>query len=122
MNGARLRLAPQKDWAVNNPAELAKVLPVLAKVQADFNRSSARRVSMADLIVLAGNAAVEKAARDAGAVLVGANGPVLARRDSAAAFRGTMDLNVGALGNVLPLDDVKGLVVGENGVNEVVIP
>ena len=59
---------------------------------------------------------------DAGAVLVGANGTVLARRDSAAAFRGTMDLNVGALGNVLPLDDVKGLVVGENGVNEVVIP
>ena len=69
VNGARLRLAPQKDWAVNNPAELAKVLPVLARVQADFNKSGARRVSMADLIVLAGNAAVEKAASDAGVVL-----------------------------------------------------
>jgi catalase-peroxidase len=67
-NGARLRLAPQKDWAVNNPAELAKVLPALAKVQADFNKAATggRKISMADLIVLAGNAAVEKAAADAG--------------------------------------------------------
>ncbi len=67
-NGARLRLAPQKDWAVNNPAELARVLPALAKVQADFNKSATggRKISMADLIVLAGNAAVEKAAADAG--------------------------------------------------------
>ncbi len=65
-NGARLRLAPQKDWAVNNPAELAKVLPVLAKVQADFNKAGTRKISMADLIVLAGNAAVEKASAAAG--------------------------------------------------------
>ncbi|MGI5243888.1 catalase/peroxidase HPI [Dactylosporangium sp. CA-139066] len=61
-NGARLRLAPQKDWAVNNPAELARVLPVLEGVQRDF----AKPVSLADLIVLGGCAAVEKAARDAG--------------------------------------------------------
>ncbi|MEI6485924.1 MAG: catalase/peroxidase HPI [Sphingomonadales bacterium] len=67
-NGARLRLAPQKDWAVNTPAELARVLPVLARVQADFNAAApgGRKISMADLIVLAGNAAVEKAAAAAG--------------------------------------------------------
>ncbi len=60
----------------------------------------------------------------AGAVLVGANGTVLARRDRGVAFTGTMDLDVGALGNVLPVDNAsaKALVVGENGVNEVVIP
>lgn len=57
-----------------------------------------------------------------GAVLVGANGTVLARRDGSGAFTGSMDLDAGALGNVLPLDNVKALVVGENGVNEVVIP
>lgn len=57
-----------------------------------------------------------------GAVLVGANGTVLARRDGNVAFTGSMDLDVGALGNVLPLDKTKALVVGENGVNEVVIP
>jgi catalase-peroxidase len=67
-NGGRLRLAPQKDWAVNSPAELARVLPVLEKVRADWNRAApgGRQVSLADLIVLAGNAAVEKAAKDAG--------------------------------------------------------
>ncbi len=67
-NGGRLALAPQKDWAINNPAELAKVLPVLARVQADFNKAApgGRKISLADLIVLAGNAAVEKAAADAG--------------------------------------------------------
>jgi catalase-peroxidase len=67
-NGGRLALAPQKDWAVNSPAELAKVLPVLARVQADFNKAApgGRKISLADLIVLAGNAAVEKAAADAG--------------------------------------------------------
>ncbi len=67
-NGARLRLAPQKDWAVNDPAALAKVLPVLERVQQDFNRTArgGRRVSLADVIVLGGVAAVEKAARDAG--------------------------------------------------------
>jgi catalase-peroxidase len=69
VNGGRLRLAPQKDWAINNPAELAKVLPVLSKVQADFNKAGARKISMADLIVLAGNAAVEKAAADAGVAI-----------------------------------------------------
>jgi catalase-peroxidase len=61
-NGARVRLAPQKDWAANNPAELAKVLPVLERVRQDFGRP----VSLADLIVLGGCAAVEKAAHDAG--------------------------------------------------------
>ncbi len=67
-NGARLRLAPQKDWAVNDPAVLAKVLPVLEGIQAEFNnaQSGGKRVSLADLIVLAGCAAVEQAARDAG--------------------------------------------------------
>jgi catalase-peroxidase len=67
-NGARLRLAPQKDWEVNNPAELATVLPVLEGVQQDFNgaQSGDKRVSLADLIVLGGCAAVEKAAKDAG--------------------------------------------------------
>lgn len=59
---------------------------------------------------------------EAGAVLVGANGTVLARRERGAAFKGTMDLDVGALGNVLAIDNSKALVVGENGVNEVVIP
>ncbi|MBK8560706.1 MAG: catalase/peroxidase HPI [Dehalococcoidia bacterium] len=67
-NGARIRLAPQKDWDVNNPSELAKVLQRLAQVQEEFNSSQAtgKRVSLADLIVLGGCAAVEKAARDAG--------------------------------------------------------
>ena len=66
-NGARLRLAPEKDWAVNNPAELAKVLPRLESIQNDFNGAkSGRKVSLADLIVLGGGAAVEKAAKDAG--------------------------------------------------------
>jgi catalase-peroxidase len=67
-NGARIRLAPQKDWEVNNPAELAKVLAALEKVQASFNASAkgGKKVSLADLIVLAGNAAVEDAAAKAG--------------------------------------------------------
>ncbi|GIV75759.1 MAG: catalase peroxidase [Litorilinea sp.] len=67
-NGARIRLAPQKDWPVNNPAELAHVLGVLEQIQQEFNRSRTDnvRVSLADLIVLGGCAAVEKAARDAG--------------------------------------------------------
>jgi catalase-peroxidase len=66
-NGARIRLAPQKDWAVNQPAELAKVLTALEKVQADFNESpSGKKVSMADLIVLGGAAALEQAAKNAG--------------------------------------------------------
>ncbi|GIV00575.1 MAG: catalase-peroxidase [Actinomycetota bacterium] len=67
-NGARIRLAPQKDWEVNEPAELARVLATLEQIQRGFNdaRTDGKRVSLADLIVLAGCAAVEKAARDAG--------------------------------------------------------
>ncbi|MDX2180586.1 MAG: catalase/peroxidase HPI [Bryobacteraceae bacterium] len=66
-NGARVRLAPQKDWEANNPAELAKVLASLEGVQRSFNGTAGKKkVSMADLIVLGGVAAVEKAAKDAG--------------------------------------------------------
>ena len=67
-NGARIRLTPQKDWDANNPKELAKVLKRLERVQRDFNRgqSGGKRVSMADLIVLGGAAAIEQAAKDAG--------------------------------------------------------
>ncbi|HAY88042.1 MAG TPA: catalase-peroxidase, partial [Bacteroidetes bacterium] len=66
-NGARIRLAPQKDWEVNSPAQLQKVLSVLEKIQTDFNaKSGAKQVSLADLIVLGGSAAVEKAAANAG--------------------------------------------------------
>jgi catalase-peroxidase len=68
-NGARIRLAPQKDWAVNNPAELAKVLKTLEGIQTAFNEKQAggrKKVSLADLIVLGGCAAVEQAATDGG--------------------------------------------------------
>jgi len=67
-NGARLRLAPQKDWAVNNPEEVAKVLAVLEDIREDFNSGLFKRkqVSLADLIVLGGAAAIEKAAKEAG--------------------------------------------------------
>ena len=66
-NGARIRLAPQKDWEVNQPAELAKVLSKLGGIQKDFNHASGnRRISLADLIVLAGCAGVEQAAKAAG--------------------------------------------------------
>jgi catalase-peroxidase len=67
-NGARIRLAPQKDWEGNEPAQLAEVLASLARVQDDFNaaQSGRKRISLADVIVLAGTAAVEQAARDAG--------------------------------------------------------
>jgi catalase-peroxidase len=67
-NGARIRLSPQKDWDVNNPRELAKVLQRLEAIQKDFNRtlSGAKKVSLADLIVLGGGAAVEQAAKKAG--------------------------------------------------------
>jgi catalase-peroxidase len=64
-NGARIRLAPQKDWAVNNPRELAKVLKRLEGIQKDFNRGQ-KKVSLADLIVLGGGAAIEQAAKKAG--------------------------------------------------------
>ncbi|MYC74462.1 catalase/peroxidase HPI [Candidatus Poribacteria bacterium] len=67
-NGARIRLAPQKNWEVNNPSELEKVLQTLEEIQAEFNgsQSDGKRVSLADLIVLAGCAAVEAAAKNAG--------------------------------------------------------
>ena len=66
-NGARIRLAPQKDWEVNDPAELAKALQALEQIQQDFNSSqSGKKVSLADLIVLGGCAAVEQAAKNAG--------------------------------------------------------
>jgi catalase-peroxidase len=69
VNGARIRLAPQKDWDVNQPAELAKVLPVLEKIQKEFNAAQSggkKKVSLADLIVLGGCAAVEAAAKKGG--------------------------------------------------------
>ena len=67
-NGARIRLAPQKDWEANDPQQLAKVLKVLEGIQSDFNAAQAgnKKVSLADLIVLGGAAAIEKAAQDAG--------------------------------------------------------
>ena len=67
-NGARVRLAPQKNWEVNNPAQLSKVLEVLEGIQAEFNSKQVggKQISIADLIVLAGCAGVEKAAKDAG--------------------------------------------------------
>jgi catalase-peroxidase len=67
-NGARIRLAPQRDWELNEPAELAKALRTLERIQQDFNRlqSGGKRVSLADLIVLGGCAAVEQAAKNAG--------------------------------------------------------
>jgi catalase-peroxidase len=65
-NGARIRLEPQRGWAVNDPAELATVLAALEGIQQEFNGAGGARISLADLIVLAGGAAVEKAARDAG--------------------------------------------------------
>src|SRR5450755_4092076 len=67
-NGARVRLAPQKDWEVNQPAELAKVLQKLETIQKEFNASASggKKVSLADLIVLGGDAAIDKAAKEAG--------------------------------------------------------
>lgn len=67
-NGARVRLEPQKNWAVNNPAQLTKVLTALEKIQLEFNSSAkdGKKISLADMIVLAGCAAVEKSAKDAG--------------------------------------------------------
>ena len=65
-NGARVRLAPQKDWAVNQPQQLAKVLATLENVQADFNGAGGAQVSLADLIVLAGGVGIEQAAKAAG--------------------------------------------------------
>lgn len=71
-NGARIRLAPQRYWSVNNPTQLQKVLNVLENIQKEFNetQTGGKKVSLADLIVLAGSAAVEKAAKDAGHSLI----------------------------------------------------
>jgi catalase-peroxidase len=81
-NGARIRLAPQKDWEANQPAQLARVLKTLEKIQGEFNASAAggKKISLADLIVLAGAAGVEKAAKDAG---IAATVPFLAGRTDA---------------------------------------
>ena len=70
-NGARIRLAPQRDWAANNPETLAKTLQIIERIQADFNnqQSDGKRVSLADLIVLGGCAAVEQAAKAAGSAI-----------------------------------------------------
>ena len=66
-NGARIRLEPQRSWEVNNPTQLNRVLSALEKIQADFNaKSKDKKVSLADLIVLAGNTGVEQAAKNAG--------------------------------------------------------
>ncbi len=65
-NGARVRLEPQRSWEVNNPAQLSRVLTTLEGIQAEFNGAGGAQISLADLIVLAGGAAVEKAAKDAG--------------------------------------------------------
>jgi len=65
-NGGRIRLEPQRSWDANNPAQLSKVLKVLEGIQASFNKSNSRKVSIADLIVLGGVAAIEKAAKKAG--------------------------------------------------------
>ena len=65
-NGGRIRLAPQKDWEVNEPAELARVIPVYQAIKADFDRTGAKKVSIADLIVLGGSVGVEQAAKAAG--------------------------------------------------------
>merc|ERR1712008_492991 len=65
-NGARIRLSPQKDWEANDPADLEKVLGKLEEIQATFNAKHSTQVSMADLIVLAGGAAIEDAAKKGG--------------------------------------------------------
>ena len=84
-NGARIRLAPQKDWAVNKPEQLAKVLTALEKIQTSFNTAQhgGKKVSLADLIVLAGCAGVEQAAKNGGQ----ADGAVHTRRMDASAHR-----------------------------------
>lgn len=70
-NGARIRLAPQKDWKVNNPTQLAKVLQALSAIQNEFNTANVggKQVSIADLIILGGNAGIEQAAKNAGQII-----------------------------------------------------
>jgi catalase-peroxidase len=80
-NGGRIRLAPQKFWAVNNPAQLSKVLDILENIQKEFNATNNEKgISLADLIVLAGSAAIEKAAKDGG---IEVNVPFVAGRTDA---------------------------------------
>ena len=86
-NGARIRLAPQKDWKANNPTQLAKVLTALTNIQTAFN-ANGKYVSMADLIVLAGNAAIEKAAHNAGHEV---NVPFIAGRGDASQAQTDVD-------------------------------
>ena len=86
-NGARIRLAPQKDWKANNPTQLAKVLTALTNIQTAFN-ANGKYVSMADLIVLAGNAAIEKAAHNAGHEV---NVPLIAGRGDASQAQTDVD-------------------------------
>jgi catalase-peroxidase len=99
-NGARIRLAPQKGWAVNQPAQLAKVLKTLEGIQADFNKKakSGKKVSLADLIVLAGCAGVEQAAKKAGVAVKMPFAP--GRMDASQA-----QTDVEAFGNLEPLAD-----------------
>ncbi|HRK21772.1 MAG TPA: catalase/peroxidase HPI, partial [Fimbriimonadaceae bacterium] len=119
-NGARIRLAPQKDWAVNKPEQLAKVIGTLERVQTEFNASAGggKRVSLADLIVLAGNAGVEQAAKAAGFEVTVPFSP--GRTDAkpgqtdiesfavlepqADAFRNYHSANYGAIGEVALID------------------
>ncbi len=86
-NGARIRLAPQKDWKANNPTQLAKVLTALTNIQTAFN-ANGKYVSMADLIVIAGNAAIEKAAHNAGHEV---NVPFIAGRGDASQAQTDVD-------------------------------
>ena len=74
-NGARIRLEPQRSWAANNPAELSKVLSALENVQAEFNRAGGKQISLADMIVLGGCAAVKRAAASAGFPVGGPSAP-----------------------------------------------
>ncbi len=99
-NGARIRLAPQKDWEVNQPAQLAKVLKVLEGIQAAFNMSAkgGKKVSLADLIVLAGAAGIEKAAKRAGVTVKVPFTP--GRNDATQA-----QTDVESFGNLEPLAD-----------------
>ena len=98
-NGGRIRLAPQKFWAVNNPAQLSKVLDILENIQKEFNASNAgKAVSLADLVVLAGSAAIEKAAKDGGVEIVV---PFVAGRTDASQD----DTDVESFGVLEPLAD-----------------
>ncbi|AXY74294.1 catalase/peroxidase HPI [Paraflavitalea soli] len=99
-NGARIRLAPQKDWPVNNPAQLQKVLGKLEGIQKEFNsaQSGGKKVSLADLIVLAGGAGVEKAAKDAGQAITVPFKP--GRMDASQA-----QTDVESIGHLQPLAD-----------------